>query len=156
MKPLENTSPAAARIAATLGLTPIPIEGGLLGQTWQDEHSSAIVFLITQSESSGLHALPHPEVWFFHGGDPASMLLLHPDGSSSEPVLGMDLENGERPQIAIPPGTTMAAETTGEWSLLGTYMAPPYVETDVVYPRSADLEGVYPDAAERIRRLARR
>lgn len=144
------------RIAKMLGMAPIPIEGGRLAQTWVDGHSSAISYLITESDFSGLHALPHPEVWFFHDGSPASMLLLHPDGRVEEPVLGPDLAAGQQPQVAVPPGVVMAVQPQGAWSLLGTYMAPPYEEGAVDFPRADDLVLRYPAAAERIRRTARR
>ncbi|MDQ1130316.1 cupin domain-containing protein [Microbacterium sp. SORGH_AS_0888] len=145
----------AEDIARELGLSPIPVEGGRFGQTWADEHSSAIVFLVTPEDFSGLHVLPSPEVWFHHDGAPVRMLLLHPGGQVSEPVLGSDLASGQLPQVAVPPGVCMAAEPLGDWALLGTYMSPPYEESTVVFPSGRELVERYPAAASRIARLAR-
>lgn len=143
-------------ITEHLGLTPIPVEGGRFAQTWIDEHSGSIYYLVTPDDFSGLHTLAFVEVWFFHGGAPASMLLLHPDGRIEEPVLGLDLAAGQRPQVVVPPGVVMAAEPLGEWSLLGTYMSPPYTEDAVEFPTADELVHRYPAVAERITRMARR
>ena len=145
----------AARITELLGMRPLPVEGGMLAQTWQDETSSAITFLLEAPDYSGLHVLPHVEIWFYHGGAPTEMLLLHPDGRVEQPVLGLDLEAGQRPQVSVPPGVWVAAEPLGEWSLLGTYMSPPYVEHEVVFAVAAELAARYPRAAARIERVSR-
>ncbi len=142
-------------ITAHLQLEPIPVEGGRFAQTWQDAHSSAIYFMITVDDFSGLHSLPFVEVWSFHAGAPTSMLLLYPDGHVEEPVLGIDLAGGQRPQVVVAPGVLMAAETLGDWSLLGTYMSPPYDEHTVHFCSGADAARRYPSVADRIRRTAR-
>lgn len=143
-------------IIRELGLTPLPVEGGLFAQTWIDNNSSAIYYLVLLEDSSGLHKLPTPEVFFFHGGAPAQMLLLFPDGSTQEPILGMDLENGQRPQVVVPSGVWQATETLGEWSLLATYMAPPYNEIEVKFGSADHLAPLYPQVAARISHLDRR
>lgn len=136
-------------------MRPIPIEGGRLSQTWEDEHSGAIVYLIQPSDFSGLHHLPSPEIWFYHAGAPAKMLLLYPDGRVEEPILGADLDGGQEVQVAVPAGVWMAAEPEGEWSLLGTYLSPPYVEETVVFPGYAEAAAKYPAARERLKHVCR-
>lgn len=152
----SSSSLTPDEIVRVLGMTPIPIEGGRLGQTLHDDFSSAITYLITPDDFSGLHSLPHVEVWSFHTGAPVSLLLLHPDGRVDEPVLGVDLAAGQRPQIVVEPGVVMGAEPLGEWSLVGTYMAPRYEENQVIFPEAEALAPRYPLVAERIRRMARR
>ncbi|HEY8372175.1 MAG TPA: cupin domain-containing protein [Pseudonocardiaceae bacterium] len=144
------------RIVTELGLQPLPVEGGLWAQTWRDTHGSAIYYLLVAPDFSGLHRLAHPEVFAYHAGAPARMLLLYPDGRIEEPVLGPDLTAGQRPQVAVPAGVWQATEPLGTWSLLGTFMAPPYTDDVVEFACAADLVPRYPDHAERIRRLCRR
>lgn len=143
-------------IETHLGLTPLPVEGGRFVATWADEHSSAIYYLITPEDFSGLHTLEQTEVWLYHAGAPASMLLLYPDGRIEEPVLGLDLVAGQRPQVVVPAGVFMAAETLGAWSFFSTYVSPPWSETSVTFPTADELIGLFPAAADRIRRVARR
>lgn len=145
----------AEQIVKILGLKPLPIEGGMYAETWMNEFSSAIYYFLKPPEISGLHRLPSVEIFHYYGGAPAQMLLLFADGHIEEPVLGMDLDLGQRPQIAVLPGTWQATESLGQWTLLGTHMAPPYQETTVEFGKAAYLIPKYPSAAGRISRLSR-
>jgi predicted cupin superfamily sugar epimerase len=138
-----------------LDLVPLPVEGGMYRQTFKDEHSTAIYYLVVPGDFSGLHRLTLPEVFHFYAGAPARMLLLNPDGSVDEPVLGIDLAAGQRPQIVVLAGTWQATETLGEWTLLGTTMAPGYTDECFELGGRRDLVEQYPGARERIERLAR-
>ncbi|MEI7742959.1 MAG: cupin domain-containing protein [Chloroflexota bacterium] len=143
------------RITQLLGLVPLEPEGGRVAQTWHDGRSSAIYYLMAVPEASGLHRLDHLEIWAWHAGSPARMLLVSPDGELTEPVLGPDLEAGERPQVIVPAGWWQAAEPLGAWTLVSTFMAPPYSDDAVTFNGGAALADAYPDHADRIRRLAR-
>lgn len=143
------------RIIELLGLVPLQPEGGHVRQTWLDERSSAIYYLLVAPDFSGLHRLDHLEIWAWHGGAPARMLLIDPSGRVSEPVLGPDLAAGERPQVIVPAGTWQAAEPAGAWTLASTFMAPPYSDAIVTFAAADDLAGRHPVHAERIRRLSR-
>ena len=74
-----------------------------------------------------LHRLPGPEIFHFYAGAPVRIHILGPDaGDARQPMLGINLQEGERPQILVPGGTWQAAETTGDWSLVGTTMSPAF------------------------------
>lgn len=139
-------------IVSTLGLQPLPVEGGHWAQTWRDANGTAIYYLLRAPAFSALHRLAHPEIFSFHAGAPARMLLLHPDGSVTRPVLGIDLAAGQRPQVPVPAGVWQATETTGTWTLLGTFMAPPYTDACITFADTT-LAAEYPSAAPDIRRL---
>lgn len=145
----------AEEIVALLGLETLPQEGGLFGQVWATEHGTAIYFLITPGDFSAMHRLTGPEIWHHYAGAPARMLLLHPDGSWEQPVLGDDIPGGARPLRVVEAGTWMGAETTGSWSLLGTTMAPPYDPAGFELGEGRYLIASYPEAAEAIGRLVR-
>jgi hypothetical protein len=146
---------SAAQVVELLGLTPLVPEGGHVAQTWRDTCSSAIYYLMARPDFSGLHRLEHPEIWAHNLGAPVRMLLIDPDGGLSEPDLGTDLKAGQRPQVVVPPGTWQAAEPLGPWSLVSTFMAPPYADDAVTFARREDMAGRYPTHEERIRRLCR-
>lgn len=145
----------ATAIIERLGLVPLEPEGGFVRQTWLDGRSSAIYYLMTADAASGLHRLEHLEIWAWHAGAPARMLLVDDGGLLVEPVLGPNLAAGERPQVVVPPRTWQAAETTGAWTLVSTFMAPPYADDAVAFAPWADWAGRFPDHDERIRRLCR-
>ena len=144
-----------AEVAGLLGLAPLPVEGGMWAQTWRDGNSSAIYYLMQPGDFSALHRLEGPELWHHYAGDPVEMLLLEPDGSARLVLLGDDLAAGEHPFVAVPGGVWMGAGTTGDWSLVGTTMAPPYREEGFELGGYAELVELYPDAAKMIARYVR-
>ena len=143
-------------IIELLGLVPLLPEGGHVRQSWLDERSSAIYYLVVAPDFSGLHRLEHLEIWAWHAGAPARMLLIDEAGVVSEPVLGPDLAAGERPQVVVPAGTWQATEPMGAWTLASTFMAPPYSDAIVTFAVADHLAERHPAHAERIRRLSRR
>ncbi len=138
-----------------LGLEPLAGEGGQWAQTWRDEHSSAICFLLRPGDFSALHRLGGVELWHHYAGAAVEMLLLEPGGAVQRPRLGDDLAVGERPVVAVGAGTWMAAGTTGEWSLVGTTMAPPFDDATFGLGDRAALSAAYPEAADDISRFTR-
>lgn len=142
-------------IAELLDLEPLPVEGGLIRQTLADGAQTVIYYLVVPPDFSAMHLLPGPEVWHFYGGAPLELLLLHPDGSSEVAVLGMDLRAGQRPQLVVPGGTWQGARSTGDWTLVGTTMTPPYDDADVRFAGAAELTARWPDQADRIAALTR-
>lgn len=142
-------------IIETLGLEPLPDEGGMWSQVLIDEHSTAIYYLLSGDDFSALHRLPGPEVYHHYMGAPLGMLLLHPDGQASRPVLGTDLAAGERPAIVVPGGTWQASRSRGSWTLVGTTMSPPFDFDELEIGDTGLLVDAYPSAANEIRSLGR-
>lgn len=142
-----------AAIAEALGLAPLPVEGGLWAQTWRDEHCSAIYYLLVAPDFSRIHRLSHPEIYVHHAGAPVRMLLLHPNGTVTRPVLGTGFAAGERPQVVVPAGVWQASETLGSWSLLGTVVVPPYTDDIVEFGSAAELCASHPGHADTVRAL---
>jgi predicted cupin superfamily sugar epimerase len=156
-----------------LDLRPLPVEGGLFRQTYASSRrvdpepaqaharpfSTAIFYLLTGDPGSfsAMHRLPSDEVYHFYLGDPVEMLLLYPDGLSQVLLLGQDLAAGQRVQVVVLAGTWQGSRLTGggEYALLGTTMAPGYSESDYEAGAPEELERLYPDQRERIRRLTR-
>jgi hypothetical protein len=146
--------PDPQEIAAQLGLEPLPIEGGLFTQSWRDEDVSAIYYLLVSPDFSRLHRLDRVEIFTYHAGSAARMLLLHPDGTVSRPVLGIDFAAGERPQVVVPAGVWQTTLTLGGWSLLGTIVVPPYTDESVEFCDAETLSAQFPSAATEIREMA--
>lgn len=153
--PYRGLAPEAARIAQVLGLEPLEHEGGLHRRTYGDEYSSAIYYLLAGDDFSALHALDSVEIYHWYAGAPVRLLLLHPDGDVSEPVLGPDVLGGHRPQIAVAPGVWQGSASTGDWSLIGTTMAPGFTWDGFRLADRATLTAAYPTSTERIATLTR-
>jgi predicted cupin superfamily sugar epimerase len=121
--------PSATDIIRLLDLKPHP-EGGQFRETFRDTRivdgaraaSTAIYFLLARGERSHWHRVDAVEAWHYHAGAP---LRLEIAADTVERVtLGPDLAAGERPQAIVPAHTWQAAQSLGEWTLLGCIVAP--------------------------------
>ena len=146
---------SAEAVDEVLELAPRPAAGGSFRRTHVDDHSAAILFLLTPTGFSAMHVLTVAELWHFHAGSPVSMLLLEAGGGVREPALGTDLRNGEQPQIVVPAGVHQGASTTGAWSLVGTTTAPPYDDEHFTLSGADALIAGWPAAAGRLGELTR-
>ena len=120
----------AQAIIDMLGLQPHP-EGGHFRETFRDSRtlesgraiSTAIYFLLARGERSHWHRVDATETWHWHAGAPLTLRIN--DGSGTQVLrLGPDLAAGERPQGIVPVNAWQAAESTGDWTLVGCTVAP--------------------------------
>ena len=144
------------QLAERLRLHPLPEEGGLFRETHRDTHSSAIYFMLLDPMVSALHRLNGDEVYHWHAGSPLDLLLLHPDGRAERVLLGPDVLAGQQPQLRVPAGVWQGSSSTGEWSLVGTTMAPPFDWLGFELGSADALAARHPKFAERIRVLSPR
>jgi uncharacterized protein len=120
----------AAEIIARLDLKPHP-EGGHYRETFRDSdvdaggraRSTAIYFLLARGERSHWHRVDAVEVWHYYAGD-ALALQIADDSGQRRIKLGPDLAAGEVPQAIVPAHAWQAAESAGEWTLVGCTVAP--------------------------------
>lgn len=144
-----------------LGLEPHP-EGGYFRETYRagatgEPLATAIYFLVTPSSFSALHRLRADEIYHFYLGDPLDMLLLYPDGRCERPVLGADVEAGERPQLVVPAGVWQGSRVQegGAFTLFGTTMAPGFTFAAFEMGEREALCAEYPDHPALVRRYTR-
>ena len=122
--------PSAADIIARLALRPHP-EGGHYRETFRDPRtdadgrarSTAIYFLLARGERSHWHRIDAVEIWHYYAGS-ALTLQIADDGETRSIGLGPDLANGEMPQAIVPAQAWQAAESSGDWTLVGCTVAP--------------------------------
>ncbi|MGD9768004.1 MAG: cupin domain-containing protein [Pseudolabrys sp.] len=124
-----GNSLTAADIIRILDLAPHP-EGGHFRETFRDPvtvngraASTAIYFLLARGERSHWHRVDAAEAWHFHAGAPLR-LSIHDSGATRDVILGNDLAAGERPQAVVPAHAWQAAESLGDWTLVGCTVAP--------------------------------
>jgi uncharacterized protein len=122
--------PTATAIIARLELKPHP-EGGHFRETFRDarvddsgrSRSTAIYFLLARGERSHWHRIDAVEIWHYYAGA-ALTLEIADDAGQRRVRLGPDLAAGEVPQAVVPPNAWQAAESTGDWTLVGCTVAP--------------------------------
>jgi uncharacterized protein len=129
---LESPTPlTAAEIIELLDLKPHP-EGGHYRQTFRDQKtidgarsvSTAIYFLLARGERSHWHRVDAAEIWHWHTGAPLALEIALPSGHRERITLGGDLAAGERPQGIVPAHAWQAAQSLGDWTLVGCTVAP--------------------------------
>jgi predicted cupin superfamily sugar epimerase len=122
--------PTAAEIIARLQLTPHP-EGGHFRETFRDSRcdadgrsaSTAIYFLLARGERSHWHRVDAAEVWHYYAGDTLTLQIADESGARTV-RLGPDLAAGDTPQAIVPARAWQAAESNGDWTLVGCTVAP--------------------------------
>jgi len=125
------TGPSATDVIARLELRPHP-EGGHYRETFRDSRtdasgralSTAIYFLLARGERSHWHRIDAVEVWHFYAGDPLTLRIAHDAGVENTIRLGPDAAAGQLPQAIVPAQAWQAAETNGDWTLVGCTVAP--------------------------------
>jgi uncharacterized protein len=123
---------SAAEVMRLLDLEPHP-EGGHYRQTFRDPRtvdgaravSTAIYFLLARGERSHWHKVDAVEIWHYHAGASLKLEIAADAKSRVECItLGADLAAGERPQAIVPAHAWQAAQSLGEWTLVGCTVAP--------------------------------
>ena len=134
-------------------MAPLPVEGTLFAETYRSDAGTAGVGLFCEDPSSRslFHRLTFDEVWHFYEGDPLRLVLLHPDGSDEEVILGHDVV-----QHVVPAGVWQAGEVVpgGAWAFYGCTVAPPFTFDCFEAGEVAELLLAYPQRAADIERLA--
>ena len=85
--------------------------------------STAILFLLARGERSHWHRIDAVEIWHYYAGAPLKLSVV--DGTKEEIIrLGADIHADEVPQVTVPARAWQAAESLGEWTLVGCTVAP--------------------------------
>jgi predicted cupin superfamily sugar epimerase len=121
----------AADIIRLLDLKPHP-EGGHFRETFRDARdigggraaSTAIYFLLARGQRSHWHRFDATELWHWHAGAPLRLEISSVPGKIEMLTLGCGLAAGERPQAVVPPHAWQAAQTLGDWTLVGCTVTP--------------------------------
>lgn len=164
--------PQITAIVRTLGLVPLPQEGGLYAETYRSARllptgaagpeqtgpracATAIYYLVTPTRFSALHRVASTEIFHFYLGDPVRMLQLHPDGTGGTHVIGTDIAAGQRPQVVAPRGVWQGTRLApgGRFALLGCTVSPGFDFADYEHGRRRELLDRYPAWASEIEAL---
>lgn len=155
----------ADEIIQALDMKVLSVEGGYFRETYrsiakteatrQRKAGTSILYLMKGMDISRWHLVKSDEIWMYHAGSPALQMLLFPDGSWCERMVGPDVLAGEMPQSLIPAWTWQAAvlrdRTEDSWGLFGAVVVPGFEYEDFKEGNVAELLKKYPEAEPRIR-----
>ena len=124
---------SAAAIIAALNLEPHP-EGGFYRQTFRDPdgaergHSTAIYYLLEKGQRSHWHkVIDAVEIWHYYAGSALSLHICEDGRNVSTVRLGPAVLDGEQPQAIVLASWWQAAESLGDFTLVGCTVAPGFV-----------------------------
>ena len=156
-----------------LGLEPHP-EGGFYKSTFASEAVisdqklirdnkerklfTSIYFLLRSQDISHFHRLKSDELWYYHGGSSLTVHVIDENGEYNEMKLGLDLENGERPQVLVRKNTIFGSSVKEEntFSLVGCMVSPGFDFEDFELFKQEELLQTYPQHKEIIMKMAYR
>jgi uncharacterized protein len=101
---------------------PAPAEEGAAARA----ASTAIYFLLARGERSHWHRVDAVEIWHWYAGAPLKLEIAREDGRQETVTLGNALVAGERPQAVVPAHAWQAAQSLGDWTLVGCTVAPAF------------------------------
>ncbi len=140
-----------------LGLIGHP-EGGFYVETYRSKHeiqnsegnhrniSTAIYFLLSDTQKSHFHRIKSDELWFHHEGETLAITVIV-NNKLEVIYLGKDLENGEVLQATIPANCWFASEVRDKkgFALVSCTVAPGFDFSDFEMARKANLQSEFPD-----------
>jgi len=140
-----------------LQLLPHP-EGGYYKETYRASEtivtenghkrniSTAIYFMLEDTDISHFHRIQSDELWFFHQGEILEIIYIK-EGKLHSVLLGNDIENGILPQAIIPANTWFASSIKNKkgYSLVSCTVAPGFEFNDFELANRHELIAEHPD-----------
>ena len=127
------------------------VEGEEAKKLW-----TSIYFLLRDGEVSNFHRLKSDEMWYYHSGSSLTIYMITPEGKLITEELGLNIENGEKPQVLVPKGYIFgSAMNNPGYALVGCMVSPGFEFKDFeLFERKYLLEK-YPEFEEVILKLTR-
>jgi predicted cupin superfamily sugar epimerase len=154
-------------------LQPHPREDGFFRETYRSDDfvsqklprryksgrcfSTAILFLIAKGKFSAFHRLQSEEIFHFHAGGPAELIILAEDGALEVHTLGADLAAGHQVQVVVPRNTWQALRLTADasWVLVGCTVSPGFEYDDFEDADRNEMLRAFPQHAALINELVK-
>lgn len=128
---------SAQEVIQKLNLT-ANVEKGWYIQTYEDagtvnnrSYSTAIYYLLEGSVGASYwHKVDATEVWHHYAGAPLRLDLSYNNGTpTNHRVLGKEIFDNQAPQVVIEKNQWQRARSLGDWTLVGTTVAPGFDES---------------------------
>ena len=119
--------------------------------------STAICFLLNETEFSAFHRIKQDEVWHFYDGASLTIHMIDPAGAYSAVKLGRNIQAGEALVAVVKAGWLFGATVndTRSYGLVGCTVAPGFDFDDFEMPSRAQLLEQHPQHKDIIERLTK-
>ena len=117
---------------------------------------TSIYFLLRDGEVSNFHRLKSDEMWYYHSGSPLTIYMISPDGKLKTEQLGLNIENGEKPQVLVQKNYIFGSAMNNEgYALVGCNVSPGFEFRDFELFERSFLMEKYPEYKETILKLTK-
>jgi predicted cupin superfamily sugar epimerase len=159
---MEVVTDKVSQLIAFYSLLPHP-EGGYYRQTYKSSMSidgqyvskdfageravsTAIYFLLNESNFSAFHRIKSDELWHFYAGDVLNIYVIDKNGNLETIKLGKNYLNGEAFQAVVPAGAWFASapEKNDSYSFVGCTVAPGFDFQDFELAERNHLIDLFP------------
>jgi len=157
----------------TFNLQPHP-EGGYFKETYRSEgkvltndpphhfpnhrnYSTAIYFLIEDTNFSALHRIKSDEIWHFYAGDALEVIEIDLEGNLIKTQVGADLKNGQTFQYMVKAGHWFGSRVLkgGQFSFVGCTVSPGFDFNDFELAIRQELIALFPQHTQVITEMTR-
>ncbi|MBW1297604.1 cupin domain-containing protein [Aquimarina litoralis] len=161
------------KIVTKLDMQPHP-EGGFYKETYRSKgeipkdtlkekfsgarnYCTGIYFLLTSDNFSAFHRIKQDEMWHFYGGSSLYVHIIDAEGKYTRNTVGMNLDEGEVPQLVVPANCWFASSVKEEnaYSFVGCTVAPGFDFEDFELAERSILINEYPDLSNVISKYTR-
>lgn len=134
----------------------IPQEA-LKGFSGDRNFCTSIYFLLTSDNFSAFHRIKQDEIWHFYQGSTLLVHVIYQDGNYVCHEVGMDIENGQLPQLTVPAGCWFASSVKDleSHAFVGCTVAPGFDFEDFELAHKNELTELYPQHSKIIEELTR-
>lgn len=106
--------------------------------------ATSIYYLLRIGEISKFHRIKSDEIWHFYDGFPMEILRIDTKGKLHKNRIGIHSRNDSFPQLIVPAGDWFAAQSTGEYSLVGCTVSPGFDFNDFELAERTKLIEFFP------------
>lgn len=145
----------------TLELIP-HVEGGYFKETYASDSffetrslATSIYFLLEIDNFSALHRLTADEMWFYHAGNPLTIVMIDLNGEQHCVTLGKDLDKGEVPFFTVPKQWIFGSYVNEGFALVSCVVTPGFTYNDFELMNREELLKQYPNHETIITKLTR-
>jgi predicted cupin superfamily sugar epimerase len=116
---------------------------------------TSIYFLLRDGEVSNFHRLKSDEMWYYHSGSPLTIYMINPKGELITEQLGLNIENGEKPQVLVPKDYIFGSAMNNKgYALVGCMVSPGFEFRDFELFQRNDLLEKFPQYQQIIYKLS--
>ncbi|SEL83384.1 hypothetical protein SAMN04487910_3407 [Aquimarina amphilecti] len=151
------------KIVLKLDMKPHP-EGGFYKETYRStgvipkdtleegfsgdrNYCTGIYFLLTSKNFSAFHKIKQDEMWHYYVGSSLYVHVITPNGKYTKYTVGMNLDEGESPQLVVPANSWFASSVKDDegYSFVGCTVSPGFDFEDFELAQRSFLINQYPD-----------